>query len=335
MENELKKLRESMTGTVLKNVNFDKKVQLEIFKRIRKTKTSSVSFLKFNIKNPLFWIITPLVSVMIYLSFNETPNVIANLFTNNSIHHLYDDYLIHNGYYYIPLNEEVSKEELSNKIGNVSRNGEWNFLKEGDIGNASDYYGSSYYSLKKYPDAEYLAIEVKDPTVKEGNGEVVSYNLLKRVETIEEIDSTTIYNTKNDQDEIQITLNNIRNKVSFVHEFNNRNLIPFYSELKTDGLKMYIKLGYKNPQKNSLLWLTQYESGYKIDQDYKTNIKMESFSLQNINWDVYTNSGSSVDKENIILIGTKENTLFQIVSEGFSIDEIKAYLNNLEDTGIK
>lgn len=64
--------------------------------------------------------------------------------------------LVHAGYYYLPIEEELTETNLDSELGVVSRVGEWKEIKEGD----TPFYvpGSTYY--KGVPDKNKIAIEI-------------------------------------------------------------------------------------------------------------------------------------------------------------------------------
>lgn len=68
------------------------------------------------------------------------------------------EYLVHGGYYYVPIEEELVETNLDSELGAVSRIGEWEELKEGD----TPYYvpGSTYYTIKGVPDKKKIVIEI-------------------------------------------------------------------------------------------------------------------------------------------------------------------------------
>lgn len=81
------------------------------------------------------------------------------------------EYLVHDGYYYVPIEEELGETNLDSKLGVVSRIGEWEEIKEGD----TPYYvpGSAYYTIKGVPDKKKIAIEI-------GKNESKKYQVLVR-----------------------------------------------------------------------------------------------------------------------------------------------------------
>ncbi|TQK74269.1 hypothetical protein FB479_102912 [Brevibacillus sp. AG162] len=68
------------------------------------------------------------------------------------------EYLVHDGIYYVPIEEELNETNLDSKLGVVSRIGEWEEFREGD----TPYYipGSTYYTIKDVPDKNKIAIEI-------------------------------------------------------------------------------------------------------------------------------------------------------------------------------
>jgi hypothetical protein len=68
------------------------------------------------------------------------------------------EYLVHDGYYYVPIEEELTESNLDSRLGVVSRIGEWEEFKEGD----TPFYvpGSTYYLIKGVLDKNKIAIEI-------------------------------------------------------------------------------------------------------------------------------------------------------------------------------
>ncbi|TKI56999.1 hypothetical protein E8L90_16855 [Brevibacillus antibioticus] len=68
------------------------------------------------------------------------------------------EYLVHDGYYYVPIEEELTETNLDSRLGVVNRIGEWEEFKEGD----TPFYvpGSTYYTIKGIPDKNKIAIEI-------------------------------------------------------------------------------------------------------------------------------------------------------------------------------
>ncbi|MBG9943453.1 hypothetical protein ABE237_07665 [Brevibacillus formosus] len=66
--------------------------------------------------------------------------------------------LVHDGYYYVPIEEELTETNLDSELGVVSRIGEWKETREGD----TPFYvpGSTYYTIKGIPDKNKIAIEI-------------------------------------------------------------------------------------------------------------------------------------------------------------------------------
>lgn len=68
------------------------------------------------------------------------------------------EYLVHDGYFYFPVDEDLIETNIDKVLGTVSRIGEWEEFKEGD----TPYYipGSTYYTIKGVPDKNKIAIEI-------------------------------------------------------------------------------------------------------------------------------------------------------------------------------
>ncbi|MED1797488.1 hypothetical protein [Brevibacillus porteri] len=90
---------------------------------------------------------------------SEEPNWLKKSEDNSN------EYLVHDGYFYFPVEEDLTETNIDKVLGTVSRIGEWEEFKEGD----TPYFlpGSIYYTIKSVPDKNKIAIEiVKNETKK-------------------------------------------------------------------------------------------------------------------------------------------------------------------------
>lgn len=318
MEKKLRNLKHSMDSSVFSDKKFTKKSQFRVIEIIREKERGNNSFrnsrksLKFG--SLAFAVITCFILGIVF----ALPGV-ATLFESSKFERPADEnYLIVDGYYYIPINKSIEKSSLADKLGEVKRIGYRNKLKEGDTGDGSNFYiGESYYKIKDNPDLENIAIEVFDPKVKEGKGEVIRYDVLKREKPIENINEQNILGAKNDPEEVKIALNNIKEKVPFTHELQTDNLNPTLVSLDNDGEHYKITLYYQSVgNNNSTLFIKQYQSGFNEESPNQSKT-VKSFEVNGITWSEY---------EDGTFKGIKDNIIFEIKGQEMSADEVKSYL---------
>ncbi|MGG4495655.1 hypothetical protein [Brevibacillus reuszeri] len=74
-------------------------------------------------------------------------------------------YIVHDGFYYVPIDEEVNEAQLDTILGTVTRIGEWEDVREGDT--VQYIPGTKYYSIKGIKDKDKIAIEILWHTIYE------------------------------------------------------------------------------------------------------------------------------------------------------------------------
>jgi hypothetical protein len=318
VEKKLQNLKHSMDNSIFSEKRFTEKNQLRVIEAIREKDGRNNSF--WNMRKSLkFGSLAFTVLTCFILSIVFALPGVATLFESSKLERPADEnYLIVDGYYYVPTNESIEESSLSDKLGEVTRNGYWNKLKEGDTGDGSNYHvGEGYYKINNYPNLEYIAIEVFDPKVKEGKGAVIRYDVLKREKPIEQINDQNILGAKNDPEEVKIALNNIKEKVPFTHELQTDKLNPTLVSLDNDGEHYKITLYYQSVgNKNSTLFIKQYQSGFKEESPNQSKTA-KSFEVNGINWSEY---------EDGTFKGVKDNIIFEIKGQEMSADEVKSYL---------
>ena len=93
------------------------------------------------------------------------------------------EYLVHNGFYYVPINEKIDKSQLDRKLGTVTRVGDWQVKKEGDT---PQYIPrTNYYSIKGISDNSKIAVEIWGGTGLDMR--VLSYEILERRKQVEKV----------------------------------------------------------------------------------------------------------------------------------------------------
>ena len=91
-------------------------------------------------------------------------------------------YIIHDGFYYVPIDEEVNESQLDTILGTVTRIGEWEDMREGDT--VQYIPGTKYYSIKGIKDKDKIAIEILWHTIYEHK--ILKYQVMEREKPISE-----------------------------------------------------------------------------------------------------------------------------------------------------
>lgn len=303
----------------------------------------------FNLKQAVLFV--ALTVLFLLLVPNVTPSWAGlRLFgTSPKPPHPYMEYLVHNGYYYIPTEQKVSKEQLGTKIGTISRSGDWEFLREGD----STQYppNSNYYSINNQSPDEYIAVEIMvGPASKRT---IEDYQVLKRAKLVGKPDVKSIFGGKNDPLEVNAAYQNIRKIVPFLRILQSSELKMTTSVLRNDGSRYHVKLEYQ-PKPNSsmgdtiqlpgynfafpkVIWIQEYPEGYQDgiikgnhvdyngDFQYDPNEKIGEFITNGVTWTQYSRSYQPTPYDPFFT--TKINgVIYEVTSQGCSVEEIKKLL---------
>ncbi|RDI41085.1 hypothetical protein [Falsibacillus pallidus] len=328
MEQELKDTLKNVQG----QIRYPKEIHIErILKKKKRAKLNQAA------------LIVVILTLFLTLIPNVTPSwAELRLFgTSPKPAHPYSEYLVHNGYYYIPSVQKISKEQLETKLGTISRNGDWKFLREGDTTQYPP--NSNYYSIKgKSPD-KYIAVDIMAGPARKHK--IEGYQVLKRAKLVEKPDVKSIYGGKNDSMEVNAAYENIRNIVPFLRILQSPDLKMTTSVLRNDGARYHVKLGYKPAPHSSIkqtvtlpgdnhvtekfLWIQEYPEKYLDGNhpDYNGDFQYDSiqqvgeFSSNGITWASY--QVAQYDS----LFSTKINgIIYEVSCQGFSVEEMKKLL---------
>lgn len=315
-----RKLKEALLETA-NQYNFPEKVNMTEILLAKRRKSFKKSAL----------ILIPVcICLLLFMVFN-IPQGIANLFKSEEINHTFSDYLIHDGYYYIPTENKVDKKELYQQIGEVTRIGDWTYLQEGDT--PLFIPGTKYYSIVNAPETEKIAVEIWGGTKQEPK--IVRYEVLERKEALEEIDNSKVLGGKGDEKEVNMALANIRDYVPFLHEINSKELKPTLVKLDNDGQHYSVLTHYlprNNREENSkFIFFLQYQKGFSStykpgDFYHNPSEALSSFSLAGVNWTQYQTNMTSYFK------GEKDNVIFEVSSQNYSPNKVKKFLETLDLT---
>jgi uncharacterized protein YpmB len=280
-------------------------------------------------------VFAPIMAGLLAIILFAMPQGIANLLRSENIQHTNSEYLIHDGYYYVPTSKEVKKSELEDELGEVARIGGWTFLKEGDTPLYTT--GTKYYSINGIPKENEIAIEIWGGTKQEPK--IVTYQVLERTEPLEKVNERMVLGGKADEKEVKVALKNIREYIPFFHELTSDDLKPYMVELNNDGehyfvLTHYVPEKHRQGKNSKIIFMRQYETGYKVNQtgDFSHNQqeKISTFEVHGVQWEEY----KSITKETYFK-GKKEGVIFELSSQEFTSEEVKKYLETLKVTAIK
>lgn len=292
-------------------------------------------------KNRLPLVLLPVAALILTFTYFDVEHGIANLFGNETIQHP-SHTLVHDGYYYIPTDEDVQKNKLEDKLGEVTRIGDWTFPEEGDT---PEYIpGTKYYSIQGVSDKEKIAIEIWGGTKQEMK--VLKYQVLERKESVMKVDEDIVFNGKSDPKEVSVALDNIRKHIQFFHEIKATDLKTFSVGMTNDGTGYLVNTYYipTNVKDESLkgIFIRQYKKGYVVSYDnnfaHEKNKILETFNLNGIEWKIYEpkyleqETKENRKRQRPIFIGQKGDIVFEVTSQIYTSDEVKKYLETLTPT---
>lgn len=315
-----RKLKEALFETA-NQYNFPEKVNItEIIVAKRKKSFKKTGFI----------LIPACICLLLFMVF-DIPQGIANLFKSEEISHTYSDYLVHDGYYYIPTENKVDKKELDQQLGEVTRIGGWTYLQEGD----TPVYipGTKYYSIIGTPETEKIAVELWGGTKQEPK--IVGYEVLERKSALEEIDNSKVLGGKGDEKEVNMALTNIRAHVPFLHEITSKELKPSLVQLDNDGQHYSVLIHYAllddTVENSKVIFFHQYEKGftstYELGDFYHNpNRVLSSFTIAGINWTQYETNIDAYFK------GEIDNVVFEVSSQNYTPNEVKTFIESLSLT---
>lgn len=254
----------------------------------------------------------------------------------------YTNFLVHNGYYYVPAGENIGKEKIDKFLGKVASavyiTGNKLFLKEGD--SAQYNYSNKYYSIKGISDSEKIACEdrqsLKPP--------ITSYIVLERKERIEPPDTQYLFNAKANEEECRIAIKNIAKYVPFFYTFNVDELKPFivYVQTETGNVDAkengtaYILLNYKlKSDSTKEVYLRISEGKHNLNDlsefGHSPYPITPSFKLNGIIWNEY----NGINANYLYFKGVKDNVVYELGSKGYTSQKIIQYLNSFGKPAIE
>lgn len=323
MEEKLKNLKHSLNKSVFNKYRFSEKNKNIILKSVQESQTKEVT--SRGITNPFRRIsIVFIIIISLFIGLISINPGVATLFKSTKLERPIDeDYLIYDNYYYLPTSKQIDQNEIGEKLGEVKRLGYSNYLKEGDSGDGSNFYiGESYYKINSSPNLEYIAIELLDNTMKEEKGQVTGFEILKRDKPVENNEQQNIYGAKNDIDEVNIAIENIKKQIPVTFELQSENFRPTLVSLDNDGENYKVTLYYEHiKNKDSILFIEQYDESYNDLPKYYNDHIINNFKTNSIDWNEY---------EDGLFIGKNESIILRVNGQNMSPHEIREYLTLLK-----
>lgn len=240
-------------------------------------------------------------------------------------------YIAFNGYYY-KQGTEVDKSKLGTKIGEVKRIGDWEIVKDGDSNAVPQ--GPIYSVINKDPKDVIAAKRWSNRDV---------YLLFEKEGPVKQTDKSTIFSSKNDPEEVQIAIQNVRKNSSVLYEFQDKNRLQLTSVSYDPNHNSTVSLSYRVPEVDTsvqgFLSLLQYPKNEipevsefikKIDKNgkWKSPVLKESFTLNGIEWSKY----ETYNQENVYR-AEKQNLYFEIKAQGkIDLNLMKEFLNSFQQT---
>jgi hypothetical protein len=149
----------------------------------------------------------------------------------------------------------VEKAKLGQQLGEVKRIGEWVHLQEGDTKTFDP--GSKYYAVQGKKD-EIVVEAWTDKVVG-----APTYLLLQKTKPIEQVNKHALNGAKNDEQDVQASLQNIRQTVPFLKEMHADGMKLTFIALANDTRNFYVKMMYTRDRTGShALFVRQYANSY-------------------------------------------------------------------------
>jgi len=258
------------------------------------------------------------------------------LYENEPVQSQYYDYIVHNGFYYVPISEEINLDKLDKKIGQVTRIGEWQIKEEGDT--LQYIPGTKYYSIKDVSEAQKIAVGILEGTKKKLN--VTKYQVFERKEPIEAIKQDKVYSAKGDEQEVGIAIQNIRKQIPFFREIKSSELKVQLINLENDGEQYLVKSIYApkdvKGDNSKIIFMCQYQKGYKVtnDADFVHEDKiLSSFTLNGMKWKEYAPKiwGEQLQQQPVF-VGIEGDIIIEVKGQAIPHTNVKKYLEFLTQT---
>jgi hypothetical protein len=234
-------------------------------------------------------------------------------------------YVVWDGYYYKATGEAIDLSDIGDKIAEIKRNGNWAIKRSGDT---NEFPADSIYAIKETDVKEKIAVRIS--VGKEDSGPY-GYVILRRTDKVEQPDPKTILGAKNDPEEVAIALNNFRELVPFLYEFQGieqraQVTLASYSKDFGPGAMLYYRVPEADTVENGqdiqgFIFILEYKKGSEKNVP-QLGVRPQSlqptktFEMNGIAWNYY-------DVDHILLLGEKDGIYYEIHTQGnFTYDEL-------------
>ncbi|MBB6447852.1 M56 family metallopeptidase [Bacillus benzoevorans] len=249
-------------------------------------------------------------------------------------------YIVYDGYYY-KLGEQVDQSKVGSQIGEVKRIGTWEIIKDGDSNEVPP--GPIYSVVDKDPKEVIVAKQWSNRDV---------YVQFERESPVIQRDKSKIYSTKNDPEEVQIAVQNVRNDSSVLYEFKNQARLELtyisydpnhsstaslgYTVSEVDAGILSVKQYPKNEVPKGSAFIRDYvfmrENNNtikkEINKEWKEPVLKESFVVNGIEWGKY----ETIYQEDVYR-GEQQNLYFEISTQGeIDLSLMKEFLSSFEQS---
>lgn len=251
----------------------------------------------------------------------------------------YTNFIIHDGYYYVPTGDDIGREKIGKLLGTVKSavyiTGNKLFLEEGD--SALYNYSNKYYSIKGVSDNVKIACEDRQSL----KSPAASFIVLERKEQFKAPDTEYLFSAKADEKECGIAIKNIAKYIPFFYTFNTDELKPFivYVQSETGNADEkengtgYILLNYVVDSSNredtsKWVYLRISEGKHNLSDlsefSYVPDPVILSFELNGIKWRGYKGASGN----DLYFKGEKDDVVYEVSTEGMDIEKVRQYLNS-------
>lgn len=244
-------------------------------------------------------------------------------------------YIVYDGYYY-KKGSQIDQAKVGAKLGEVKRIGNWEIIKDGDSNEVPP--GPIYSVVDKDPKEVIVAKQWSNRDV---------YVLFERESPVIQPDKSSIFSTKNDPEEVQIAIQNVRKDSSVLYEFKDKARLELFYVSYDPNHSSTVSLSYTVPEVDAgILSVKQYPKhevpegsafirNYVFIRDnnmmkkeknkeWKEPILKESFVVNGIEWGKY----ETINQEDVYR-GEQHNLYFEINTQGeIDLNHMKEFLGS-------
>lgn len=266
-------------------------------------------------------------------------------------------YIVLNGFYYVKTGEIIPKDQLGQQVAKVERIGDWEIKKTGD---SNEVPPGPIFSIKSKNEEQFVAAK---GTVYENGEDKVAYLVFEKKDPVaSEIKEGSILSAKNDETEVEIAFQNVKNLLPSMYEYRDNIGTTTLTQVSyAKDLGPGVVLYYRVPSKDTtdekgnelqgFIMAYQYDKSKKLEQSwFRTEpvlepkrlsdgaIKMEkvgeqsapqlieSFVKNETNWGFYKKYTGQY-----FLKGEHGNTIFELQLQGdFKPSNAQIIANNFK-----